>query len=119
MLDRLPRTLLRAEGFSLAGAALAVYFHEGYSWVLLGVLALAPDLAFAAYVFGPRVGALAYDLTHTELLPLVIAASCAVSEADRGIAIALVWLMHIGVDRTLGYGLKYPTAFGDTHLQRV
>ena len=26
---------------------------------------------------------------------------------------------HIGVDRLLGYGLEYPTAFGDTHLQRV
>jgi hypothetical protein len=32
---------------------------------------------------------------------------------------ALIWLAHIGLDRTLGYGLKYPTFFEDTHLQRV
>ena len=31
----------------------------------------------------------------------------------------LIWIVHIGVDRTLGYGLKYPTDFKDTHLQRV
>jgi hypothetical protein len=28
-------------------------------------------------------------------------------------------MAHIGFDRTLGYGLKYPTFFKDTHLQRV
>jgi len=33
--------------------------------------------------------------------------------------LALIWLVHIGADRLLGYGLKYPTAFKDTHLQRV
>ena len=33
--------------------------------------------------------------------------------------IALIWAAHIGVDRVLGYGLKYPTAFRDTHLGPV
>ena len=31
----------------------------------------------------------------------------------------IVWAAHIGADRMLGFGLKYPTAFKDTHLQRV
>jgi Domain of unknown function (DUF4260) len=34
-------------------------------------------------------------------------------------AVALIWFAHIGMDRTVGYGLKYPTSFKDTHLQRV
>jgi hypothetical protein len=25
-------------------------------------------------------------------------------------------LAHVGMDRAVGYGLKYPTAFGRTHL---
>jgi len=33
--------------------------------------------------------------------------------------LALIWAGHIGMDRALGLGLKYPTAFRDTHLQRV
>lgn len=28
-------------------------------------------------------------------------------------------LTHIGIDHAVGYGLKYPTGFKDTHLQRV
>ena len=32
---------------------------------------------------------------------------------------ALIWAAHIGFDRALGYGLKYPTSFGETHLGRI
>ena len=38
---------------------------------------------------------------------------------DLAVQVALIWVAHIGVDRALGYGLKYPTGFADTHLQRV
>jgi hypothetical protein len=31
----------------------------------------------------------------------------------------LIWTAHIGVDRLLGFGLKYPTRFHDTHIQRL
>jgi hypothetical protein len=31
----------------------------------------------------------------------------------------LIWTSHIGLDRLLGFGLKYPTRFNDTHLQRT
>jgi hypothetical protein len=30
--------------------------------------------------------------------------------------LTLIWVAHIGFDRLLGYGLKYPVAFGATHL---
>ena len=35
------------------------------------------------------------------------------------ISFVLIWFAHIEWDRALGYGLKYPTFFKDTHLQRV
>ena len=41
------------------------------------------------------------------------------ADGDAAVAVALIWLTHIGVDRAIGYGLKYPTGFKDTHLQRV
>lgn len=31
----------------------------------------------------------------------------------------LIWLAHLGFDRMLGFGLKYPTFFKDTHLEHV
>jgi hypothetical protein len=56
---------------------------------------------------------------HTEVFPIALATAGVVSDTDTATKIALIWLAHIGVDRLLGYGLKYPTAFKDTHLQRV
>ena len=35
------------------------------------------------------------------------------------LSIAMIWLAHIGFDRALGYGLKYATGFGFTHLGRI
>ena len=41
------------------------------------------------------------------------------ADSETAAKVALIWLAHIGMDRLLGYGLKYPSAFKDTHLQRV
>lgn len=35
------------------------------------------------------------------------------------LALALVWLAHIGADRLLGYGLKYDDNFQHTHLGQL
>jgi Domain of unknown function (DUF4260) len=119
MIDRLPRLLLHAEGAVVAVAAIVVYFHLGYPWWLLAVLALAPDLAALGYLAGPRVGALAYDTAHTYALPVILATAGWLAGAELAMELGLIWIVHIGVDRALGYGLKYPTGFKDTHLQRV
>jgi hypothetical protein len=117
--ERLPHLLLRLEGLALGAAAIVLYFHEDFGWVLFLVLVLAPDLSFAGYVFGPKVGALAYDAVHTEIFPLALGTLGVVAGSASATKVALIWLAHIGVDRLLGYGLKYPTAFEDTHLSRV
>jgi Domain of unknown function (DUF4260) len=117
MLDLLPRLLLRAEGAAVAAAAVAVYFSEGHPWWLL--VALAPDLSMIGYLAGPRVGAACYDAVHAYVAPVVLSAAGLIAGADLAIQLGLIWLTHIGVDRAVGYGLKYPTHFKDTHLQRV
>ena len=116
---RVPRLLLRLEGVVLFGAALAVYLDRDYSLLLGAALLLAPDVSFAAYAAGPRIGSVAYNAFHTTAWPLALGAVGVVADVRAAVAIALVWLAHIGLDRALGYGLKYPTAFKDTHLQRV
>src|ERR671919_2700269 len=111
--------LLRAEGLAVLVAALALYFDSGYGWLLLVVLALAPDLSMAGYLAGPRAGAIAYDAAHTYVLPVALAVAGLLAGSDLAGKLALLWLAHVGADRLLGYGLKYPTGFKDTHLQRV
>ena len=119
MLDRLPHLLLRLEGLAVAAAAVVLYFHEDFGWVLFVALILAPDLSFAGYAFGPKVGAIAYDLLHTEIFPVALGALGVVADSGIATKIALIWLAHIGADRLFGYGLKYPTAFKDTHFSRL
>jgi Domain of unknown function (DUF4260) len=119
LLDRLPYRLLRAEGLAVAVASVVVYFYADYPWWLLLVLALAPDVSFVGFAAGPRVGTALYNAAHTYVTPVLLGAAGVIAEADLAVQVALIWITHIGVDRTLGYGLKYPTAFKDTHLQRV
>ena len=119
MIDRLPRVLLHAEGAAVATAAVTLYFDAGYEWWVLLVLALAPDLSMVGYLAGPRVGAASYDAAHTYVLPALLGAAGVIGDAEVAVQLALIWLTHIGVDRAIGYGLKYPTGFKDTHLQRV
>ena len=113
------RLVLRLEGLALAIAAVVLYADGDHSWWPFALLILAPDLSFLGYAAGPRLGAAAYNLLHNLVLPIALGTSGAVSDSETAVAVALIWLTHIGVDRLLGYGLKYPTAFKDTHLQRV
>jgi hypothetical protein len=119
MVDRLPRALLRAEGLAVAVAAIALYFHADYPWWLLLVLVLAPDLSMVGFLAGSTIGAATYDAAHTYAFPVALAAVGLIVDAEIAVQLGLIWLTHIGIDRAIGYGLKYPTGFKDTHLQRV
>jgi hypothetical protein len=118
-LDRVPAVLLRLEGAAVLGAAIALYAHAGWSWLAFLLLFLAPDISLLAYVAGPRAGTVVYDLVHFAALPIGLGAAGVVSGSEVPVQVALIWLGHIGIDRALGYGLKYPAAFRDSHMQRV
>ena len=68
------------------------------------------------------VGAAIYNALHTETPPIMLlCVALARGGRDGTVATgwALVWLAHIGMDRMFGFGLKYGTGFGDTHLGRI
>lgn len=114
-----PAALLRAEGMTtLVGSALLYWLHGGNWWLFL-LLLLAPDASMLGYLAGPRFGAAAYNAFHSYPLPAVLAAFGLLGGFPLALAVALVWFAHIGMDRAVGYGLKYPSAFKDTHLGRV
>ncbi len=113
------RTVLRLEGAAAFATAIALYGHAGFSWLAFAVLFLAPDLSMLAYLAGPRVGALAYNLVHTYALALLLALAGFAFGSPVASALALIGVAHIGFDRMLGYGLKYASGFGDTHLGRI
>jgi hypothetical protein len=114
-----PRLLLRFEGLAMLVAATIGYSIIDGSWRLFALLLLVPDAAMVGYAAGPRVGAIVYNAAHSYVAPAVLALLAYMNVVEAAWPICLIWLAHIGMDRTFGLGLKYATAFSDTHLGRV
>ncbi|HEY2884498.1 MAG TPA: DUF4260 domain-containing protein [Rhizomicrobium sp.] len=113
------RTLLRTEGLLLLIAAVGLYERIAGGWGLFALCFLVPDLSFAGYLLGSRIGALAYNTAHSTVGPLMLAAVGVTLHHNLVLALALIWLAHIGFDRALGYGLKHAQGFTFTHLGRI
>jgi len=113
------RVLLRLEGIAAFAAAVALYAHSGFSWTLFAFLFLTPDLFMLGYLAGPRMGAAVYNIAHTYTVGLALALAGFFLGSPSTAACGLILIAHIGFDRALGYGVKYATAFGDTHLSRI
>lgn len=111
----------RAEGVAVLASGLALYWQVdiGWAWWVAVLLFFAPDLSFAAYAFGPRAGALGYNLVHIYGFSLSLFAIGLIAGMPVLTACGALWLAHAGFDRMLGYGLKAPEGFGLTHLGRI
>jgi hypothetical protein len=110
---------LRLEGLSALALSALLYTRLDQGWLLFVILLLAPDLSMLGYLRGPRFGAIVYNLFHSYTAPLLLAASAHLAGWPSALAVALIWTAHIGLDRMLGYGLKLPTSFRDTHLGKI
>ena len=111
--------LLRLEGLVAAVASAVLYWRTGASWGLFAALWLVPDLSMVGYLRRPCLGARIYNAAHTYLVPGVLGLLGVLLHANALLPFALIWVNHIGVDRLLGYGLKYSDGFGFTHLGRL
>lgn len=114
-----PRMILMLEGFALLAVCIFAYAKLDYSWWLFGALILVPDIGMIGYLRNPKLGARLYNAMHVTALPIALGVCGYLWSVPLGTAVALIWLAHIGMDRMLGYGLKYESNFADTHLGRI
>jgi hypothetical protein len=113
------RRWLQIEGLAVLVAAGLAYGRLGGDYLWLIPALLVPDLAIAGYLAGPRIGALTYNFVHNWALGLaVVAAGLGLGVAPLTLA-GLVLVGHTGMDRSVGYGLKFLSSFHDTHLGRI
>lgn len=98
----------------VAGVLVWVALDGG--WLRFALFFLAPDLSLAAYLAGPRLGAAIYNVAHSYILPAIVAVVAASVDHVPALLMGAIWTAHIGFDRVLGYGLKHPGSFGETHL---
>ena len=114
-----PSGLLRLEGAVVFIIALVLYSRSGSGWLMFAVLFFVPDVSMIGYAVNTRVGASLYNLIHAYALPAALGLVGLWLADAVLVSLSLIWFAHIGFDRVLGFGLKYPTVFKDTHLQRV
>lgn len=111
----------RIEGGLVFAAAIALTGAMQPGWPLwLWPLALmAPDLAMLGYLAGPGIGAGIYNAAHLYGWGLILALLGLLAGQPGLIAAGAIWLAHVGMDRALGYGLKSPQGFRQTHLGQI
>ncbi|QAY74937.1 DUF4260 family protein [Agromyces protaetiae] len=103
-----------------------VVWYPAWWWVPLAGFVLF-DLSALGYLRSPAIGAWYYNGIHNYTGPALAAAAALViapAPAQEGLStvlalIACSWAFHVGVDRMLGFGLKYFDAFTHTHLGRI
>jgi hypothetical protein len=112
----MPKMWLRAEGLTVLAAGTGLYLHLGGAPLLLVPLLLAVDVSMVGYLAGPRPGALIYNLVHNWAIGVAVLALAWWLGSPAITLVGAILVAHTGMDRALGYGLKYPTAFADTHF---
>lgn len=111
--------ILRAEALAIFLAGVTAYLAMNGQPLWLLPLLLAPDLSMIGYVGGPRLGAITYNAVHNLVTALGIVAIGWFAAIAPLALIGAILVAHVGMDRALGYGLKLPTDFRDTHLGRI
>lgn len=118
-LTGMPLYLVRAEAFFVFLVGLYFFWLSDWSWWWFAGLFLLPDLSMLGYLAGPRIGALTYNCAHTYVAPALLLLLAYYVKWGEAVPVIAIWVAHIGFDRVLGFGLKYASAFRDTHLGRL
>lgn len=113
------KILLKTEGLVIFCLCVSCYSYFAFSWTLFVLLFLLPDIAIIAYVKGVQIGSWVYNIVHTYVLSLLPLGYGFFYHQHTLLLIGIIWTSHIALDRFLGYGLKYPTFFKDTHIGRL
>jgi len=113
------RPWLRAEGVATFAAGLAGFLYLGLPWWAFALLLIVPDASMLGSLRGPRLGAIVYNIAHDMATGTAIAGVGVAIGSVPIAAAGAILVAHSGMDRTMGYGLKLPSSFRDTHLGRI
>jgi len=103
----------------IAGVGFYLVVIPVFPWWLAILVFFAPDLSFAAYIAGPKIGALVYNSVHNYGVAGVLALIGYTAGWPVLFALGLLWAGHVGFDRMLGYGLKRADAFTSPHMGKI
>ena len=107
------------ESIAIFIGSLLIYLFLSGNWIIFLVLLLAPDIFMIGYLKNSQVGSIIYNIGYVYAWPIVLIIIGILIKFNLLILFSLIWMTHISMDRAMGYGLKYPSDFKDTHMQRI
>lgn len=113
------KTLLRLEEFSIFCFAIFLFTLINFSWWWFPLLLLLPDIGMLGYLLNPKIGSATYNVFHHKGVAVAAYLAGYFGTMHFLELAGIILLAHIGLDRMLGYGLKYPDAFQHTHLGTI
>jgi hypothetical protein len=115
----MPRLIIKLENLIILITAVYFYYTSKGDWIIFAVLLLAPDISMIGYLIDKKIGSITYNLFHNYILPSIILLVGLTITSTIIQHIALILYTHVALDRLLGFGLKYPTDFKQTHIQKL
>ena len=98
------------------GLSIYLFNRLSFAWWWYLVLILTPDLSMLGYLVNTRTGAMVYNFFHHKGVAIVVYVTGLSLNNEVLQLIGLILFGHSSMDRMLGYGLKYPDSFQNTHL---
>ena len=113
------KNILRLEGLAVFLASLYFFNQISGDWFLFVLLIIVPDISMIGYLKDKKLGSITYNLVHNYVLALAVIFYGILANSDLVTSLGLILSAHIGTDRLVNYGLKYPSNFKDTHINKV
>lgn len=113
------KKIVSLESLGLFLLSIFLFSQLSYAWWVFPALLLLPDLSMIGYAFGPKFGAILYNIFHHQLLGIALYLVGIYGQLEVLQLIGIILFAHSAMDRIFGYGLKYYSGFQDTHLGKI
>jgi hypothetical protein len=113
------KQLLRLEEAAMFLLSISLIATLPYAWYWWLIWILTPDLSMLAYLGGNKIGAIGYNIVHHKGVAIAVYLGGLYTHHPAVAYAGLILFGHSCMDRGMGYGLKYFSGFGDTHLGNI
>lgn len=96
-----------------------LFYQLDYPWWWFWVLLFAPDIGMVGYLFSSKIGAITYNIFHYKGTAIFFYILGVLTDIEGIVLAGVIIFSHAALDRFLGYGLKYPDSFHNTHLGTI
>lgn len=113
------KIILKLEELAMMFLALYLFSLLDFNWWIFAALFFSPDIGILGYLINPKFGAFTYNLLHHKAIAIMLYFIGIFLNMPVLMLAGLVIFAHSSFDRILGYGLKYPNNFKNTHLGTI